>query len=364
MNTVSERFVEADFLLSDYDYELPDGLIAQKPADRRDGSRLLHLDRGTGGISHLHFDGLVDLLNPGDLLVVNNTRVIPARLMGKKETGGQVEVLLIDYAGAVRIAGESEIVECDALVRASRAPIAGSGLLFDAGLTARVLGRKDSVFRLRFQSPGSFDDVLKMIGRIPLPPYIRRDGEAPPCDDGTAYQTVYAEKDGAVAAPTAGLHFSRQLFDRLAEKGVETVSITLHVGYGTFMPVRVDDIRDHRIHAERFFVSYETAQAINDARASGRRVVAVGTTSVRTLEYVAGPSGRVMPGPGVCDLFIYPGYKFKCVDAMITNFHLPKTTLLMLVAAFAGRARMLDAYRAAIERRYRFYSYGDAMFIG
>ena len=205
--------------------------------------------------------------------------------------------------------------------------------------------------------------MLERIGRIPLPPYIRGDGESPACDDRKAYQTVYAEADGAVAAPTAGLHFSRELLDSLGGKGVEIVPITLHVGYGTFMPVRVNDIRNHQIHAERFTISAATARAINDARDSGRRIIAVGTTSVRTLEYAAA-SGRIVPGPGICDLFIYPGYTFRFVDAVITNFHRPQTTLLMLVAAFVGRERMLDAYRAAIERKYRCYSYGDAMFIG
>lgn len=363
MNAVSEKFPEADFYLSTYDYELPAGLIAQKPADRREDSRLLSLDRKTGDISHLRFGGIDSLLNPGDILVVNNTRVIPARLMGKKESGGRVEVLIIDYAGAVRVSGEVESVECDALVRASRAPGQGALLLFDAGLTARIVGRKGSIFRLMFKSPIPFDGMLERVGKIPLPPYIHRDGESPACDDRKAYQTVYAEADGAVAAPTAGLHFSRELLDSLAGKGVEIVAITLHVGYGTFMPVRVDDIRDHQIHAERFSISNDAARAINNARASGMRIVAVGTTSVRTLEY-ATASGRVVPGPGICDLFIYPGYTFKCVDAMITNFHLPKTTLLMLVSAFAGRERILAAYQAAIERKYRFYSYGDAMFIG
>jgi len=360
-NTGIEK--EKEFSLSSYDYKLPEGMIAQRPADRREHSRLLALNRKTGDIRHLRFDEIECLLHPGDLMVINNTRVIPARLSGKKETGGAIEVLILDYAGARRIPGRTETFECNALVKASKAPRPGSGLIFESGVSATVLARNDNIFRLRFQSPEPFDNILQKIGEIPLPPYIHRNGTHPACDDRIAYQTVYAEIDGAVAAPTAGLHFSKELLAHLAERGIKTASITLHVGYGTFMPVREDDIRKHRIHSEWFSISPTSAGMINDTKESGGRIIAIGTTTVRTLEY-ASSSGRVVPGSGWCDLFIYPGYEFKCVDAMITNFHLPKTTLLMLVSAFSGRERILAAYRAAIENRYRFYSYGDAMFIG
>ena len=253
--------------------------------------------------------------------------------------------------------------ECTCLIKASKRPQVGTILIFDEGLTGQVTGFQDSTFSVRFTCKDNFDHVLNKIGKIPLPPYIRREGENAPCNDKEKYQTVYAAAKGAIAAPTAGLHFSKKLLEKLKNKGISTVEITLHVGYGTFLPVRSNDIRRHRMHSEHFSVPEETARTVNTARKEGRRVIAVGTTSVRTLEYAADDEGKLLSGTGKCDLFICPGYEFKIIDAMITNFHLPKSTLLMLVSAFAGREKVLAAYQEAIKKRYRFYSYGDAMLI-
>jgi S-adenosylmethionine:tRNA ribosyltransferase-isomerase len=341
--------------LSDYDYQLPESLIAQHPLERRDRSRLLCLHRETGRLDHRSFGDLVDLMNAGDVLVLNNTRVVPGRLLGRKESGGKVEALILDYARGRR----DQVFEC--LIRSSKRPRPGSRLLFDRGLEGRVVTVSDTICTVAFHGKEPLDRTLSAIGHVPLPPYIHR-GDAP--DDRRNYQTVYAEQEGAIAAPTAGLHFTRDLLDRLIRKGVTAVCLTLHVGYGTFVPVRVRDIRDHRMHAEWFTLSEEAALAINGAKAAGGRVVAVGTTSVRTLEYCGRGGKGVVPGSGMCDLFIYPGYAFRVVDAMITNFHLPQSTLLMLVAAFAGRQNILGAYAEAVRSKYRFYSYGDAMLIG
>ncbi|MFZ0612670.1 MAG: tRNA preQ1(34) S-adenosylmethionine ribosyltransferase-isomerase QueA [Desulfobacterales bacterium] len=346
--------------MSDYDYRLPPERIAQAPAARRDSSRLLVLGRQSGAIAHRIFNDLLACIEPPDILVVNNTEVIPARLVGRKTTGGKVEVLVLDYAGGRT---ENGRFVCRCLVKAHKAPRPGSGLFFDGGLRATVLEGGAGEFRLAFDCDGAFESHLYRIGQVPLPPYIHREAGYPLPEDRQDYQTVYAEEKGAVAAPTAGLHFSRDLLEGIRAKGIDIATITLHVGYGTFMPVRVDDIRRHRIHAERFQVTPVAADRINRARARGGRIVAVGTTCVRTLEFSADTRGHIAAGSGICDLYIYPGYRFKAIDGMVTNFHLPKSTLLMLVAAFAGRDRILKAYEAAIEANYRFFSYGDAMLI-
>ena len=355
---------QAGFALADYDFDLPRELIAQTPAARRGDSRLLALDRATGAIAHDQFSSLAHILSADDVLVVNDTRVIPARLHGRKPTGGKVEVLILDYAGGIHRRDTAYRFSCTCLINASKGPQPGTLLHFGDLLTARVVDRQGSIYTLEFTSDIPFDDVLDQIGEVPLPPYIRRDDDAPPCNDKNCYQTVYAGQNGAVAAPTAGLHFSDELLSVLKAKGVQIASITLHVGYGTFMPVRVSDIRDHAMHSERFTISAQTAERLNRAKAAEKRIIAVGTTSVRTLEYATDAAGHITPGSGECDLFIYPGYRFKTVSAMITNFHLPCSTLIMLVSAFAGRKHILNAYRTAIDNRYRFYSYGDAMMIG
>jgi S-adenosylmethionine:tRNA ribosyltransferase-isomerase len=353
------------YLLSDYDYELPEQQIAQVPCQDRSGSRLLHINRRDDLLDHYRFFDLATLLMPGDLLVVNNTRVIPARLLGKKETGGRVEVLIIDYATGMKSLEATGFFQCDCLIKASKNPRAGAILYLGEGIKAEVIQVKQYISQVRFFGGQDFIKNLKRSGQIPLPPYIKRDeadGVLAQTDNQT-YQTVYAETEGAVAAPTAGLHFTTSLISELETKGVEFANITLHVGYGTFVPVRVDDIREHQIHSEYYSVSAGAAEKINRAKRENRRVIAVGTTSVRTLEYLSDDKGCVSPGVGNCDLFIYPGYIFKCVDAMVTNFHLPKSTLLMLVSAFYSRDKMIQAYATAIAEDYRFFSYGDAMLI-
>ncbi len=355
------------FLRSDYSFDLPEAQIAQTPCSVRSESRLCCVRRETGQIDHCRFKDIPSLLTPGDLLVVNNTRVIPARLFGRKETGGKIEVLILDYAGGLRHLEEKGYFQCDCLVKASKRPKKGSLLIFSDTVQARVEEVKERVCEVRFLNQSQFLTFLHQEGKIPLPPYIRRDPAAEKenrLDDRTRYQTVYAKEEGAVAAPTAGLHFTAELMARIEQMGACFAPITLHVGYGTFVPVRADDIRDHEIHSEYFDIPQETAEKINSAKADGRRVIAVGTTCVRTLEYASAENGRIRPGSGVCDLFIYPGYRFKCVDAMVTNFHLPESTLLMLVSAFYDRSRILAAYQEAVEKGYRFFSYGDAMFIG
>ncbi|MFZ3048918.1 MAG: tRNA preQ1(34) S-adenosylmethionine ribosyltransferase-isomerase QueA [Desulfatirhabdiaceae bacterium] len=352
------------FALSDYDYDLPPELIAQQPADHRDSSRLLRMNRFTGALSHHHFYDIFQFLNPGDVLVLNNTEVIPGRLYGKKTTGGRVEVLILNYAEASRSFRQTGDMICTCLIKGSKRPKTGTEILFDQALTARVLDGMDDRFQVQFFSDAGFEDILYCIGSMPLPPYIRRTPEGGlPCDDKARYQTVYASQKGAIAAPTAGLHFTRGILERLEAKGIVISPITLHVGYGTFMPVRSLDIREHRIHAEDFTIPPETAVQVNRARRNGNRIVAVGTTCVRTLEYSSNRLGQITAGSGSCNLFIYPGFRFSIVDAMITNFHLPQSTLLMLVSAFAGREATLCAYQEAIDGGYRFYSYGDAMLI-
>jgi S-adenosylmethionine:tRNA ribosyltransferase-isomerase len=352
------------YSLDHYDYSLPEGLIAQTPVPSRDQSRLMVLNRKRQSVSHYHFANIAELLSSGDLLVVNNTKVIPARLTGSKETGGKVEVLLLGYPRQTQHSQDSGRLIGECLVKASKRPRIGSKLYFNKDLHADVVGGTNGLYELEFSFKGDFESLLNKIGEMPLPPYIRRDKTGPsPCNDRVSYQTVYAEKSGAVAAPTAGLHFSNELLRKLSEKGVEVVPITLHVGYGTFLPIRVLDIREHRIHSEAFELTGTAAAAINKARDEGRRIIAVGTTTVRVLEFTSDSEGRVKAGAGECDLFIYPGFEYRVIDALMTNFHLPRTTLLMLVAAFAGRNFVLNAYQEAIRRQYRFYSYGDAMLI-
>jgi S-adenosylmethionine:tRNA ribosyltransferase-isomerase len=342
------------YALTDYDYNLPEALIAQQPVPQRERSRLLCLDRRSGAMDHRRFTDMVNLFEPGDVLVLNDTKVINARLLGRKESGGKVEVLILDYAQGA----QGNLFQC--MVRASKRPKPGSRLIFDGGLQAQVRAVHEAVCTLSFGGDVALDQALETIGHVPLPPYIRR-ADAP--QDRSTYQTVYAQNKGAIAAPTAGLHFTRALLDQLTVKGVEVVHLTLHVGYGTFVPVRVDDIRRHQMHAEWFSLDATAAGAIGAAKGRGNRVVAVGTTSVRTLEFCASKAGRIAPRTGLCDLFIYPGYQFKVVDAMLTNFHLPQSTLLMLVSAFAGLENVLNAYAEAVKEKYRFFSYGDAMMI-
>ncbi len=340
-------------LVSEFDYVLPPGLIAQRPAERRDASRLMVLERATARTAHRGFSDLPEYLRPGDVLVVNDTRVYPARLTGvKKATGGRVEVLLTRDAGG----GAYE-----ALVKGS--PRTGSRLVLGGELEASVeedLG--DGKRLIRFKAAAGLDDDIDRLGRMPLPPYIDQSARAEE-EDRERYQTVYARKRGAVAAPTAGLHFTPELLGRIKDMGVRVASVTLHVGLGTFMPVRVDNVEDHVMETEEYEVDPEAADTINSARAAGGRVVAVGTTSARTLESAADKYGTVMPGAGRSGLFIYPGYAFRAVGALVTNFHLPKSTLLMLVSAFAGRDTVISAYEEAVRQRYRFYSYGDAMLV-
>ena len=336
--------------LSDFDFELPQELIAQYPLAERTASRLLHITDKV--IEDGVFTDVEKFLHPGDLLIANNTRVIKARLLGRKETGGAVEALI------ERVTGEDTAI---AMVRASKSPKPGSALFFEAdGKTVRVevTGREGEFFKLQFASPVL--DVLEAFGKVPLPPYIEH--AADKSDEGR-YQTVYARYPGAVAAPTAGLHFSEALLKRLQDKGVDIEYVTLHVGAGTFQPVRVENLSEHHMHSEWYSMPEETARRINEAKAQGRRVVAVGTTSLRTLESAADRVGHVQAGARDTQLFVMPGYEFKIVDALITNFHLPKSTLVMLVSALVGRERILEAYRHAVQEHYRFFSYGDACFI-
>jgi len=350
------------YSIEDYNYILPEELIAQEPVAERDQSRLLTLDRQSGKLSHHVFNELDTLLNPSDVLVINNTRVVPGRLMGKKETGGRVEILIVNYATGNQSPSHSKQFDC--LIKASKPARVGTRLYFPENVQATVVDRIDEyTHRLRFSHKGEFAEILEKIGKTPLPPYIKRDRRQPSRKDRTAYQTIYASRNGAIAAPTAGFHFTEQLMTRIKRKGIQVAEITLHVGYGTFLPVRADDIRSHQMHSEWFDIPEETASMVTHAKNEGKRIVAVGTTAVRTLEFAADESGKVRPGVGDCDLYIYPGYEFRVVDAMVTNFHLPKSTLLMLVSAFAGRENILSAYQAAIQERYRFYSYGDAMII-
>ena len=337
---------------ADFDFYLPDELIAQTPLERRDASRLLVLDRETGETRHLHFYDLPDLLRPGDCLVVNDSRVLPARLLGRREPGGgAVEVLLLTDRG-------DKVWEC--LVRPGRKLKPGTRVSFGDGLLhGEILSVEEGGNRLvRFDYQGIFLELLERLGRMPLPPYIKAE-----LQDPERYQTVYSREVGSAAAPTAGLHFTGELLDRIAAMGVRICPVTLHVGLGTFRPVKAEDIADHEMHSEFCTVPEETARAVNETRAAGGRVICVGTTSCRTVESMAGEDGVLRAGSRWTDIFIYPGYRFRVMDCLITNFHLPQSTLVMLVSALAGRERVLSAYREAVERRYRFFSFGDAMMI-
>lgn len=336
---------------SDFHYELPEELIAQRPLDERSASRMLVLGGATGACRDAMFGELPALLTEGDLLVLNDTRVIPARLYGRKPTGGRVEVVIEEITGASRALAH---------LGSSKPVREGLGIELDGGGTARVAALRSGLFELEFDLPGALETYLEEHGHMPLPPYIRR-GDEPA--DRQRYQTVFARTPGAVAAPTAGLHFDEAMFEQLRNVGVETARVTLHVGAGTFQPVRSERVEDHVMHTERVFVDEETAAAVNRTRARGGRIVCVGTTAVRSLESAATETGRVQPFSGRTQLFIHPGYRFRVVDALLTNFHLPESTLLMLVCAFAGTDNVLAAYRHAVSERYRFFSYGDAMFL-
>jgi len=337
--------------LSEFHFDLPEELIALHPPENRTDSRLLHLDRKSGQISHRYFPDLLDLLHPNDLMVFNNTRVIAARIFGQKETGGKVEILLERVLDELRALAQ---------IRASKSPKPGGTLLIptpEGESSAVVEGREDDFFILKFAEP--VIAVSEKAGHMPLPPYIKREDES---SDFDRYQTVYGEKEGAVAAPTAGLHFDEPLLEAIKAKGVDIAKVTLHVGAGTFQPVRTSVIEEHKMHAEYLEVSEAVCNQVNACRERGGRVIAVGTTSVRCLE-TAAQSGEIRPYTGDTRIFIYPGYEFRAVDGLITNFHLPESTLIMLVSAFAGRENILEAYRSAVKENYRFFSYGDAMFI-
>jgi S-adenosylmethionine:tRNA ribosyltransferase-isomerase len=337
-------------LKTEFHYDLPPALIAQVPAESRTGSRLLALDGMDGERRDLEFRDLPSLLRAGDLLVFNDTRVIPARLFGTKDTGGRVEMLL------ERVLDEHRVL---AQLRASKPSRPGGRICFEGGVAARVLARRDAFYELEFESSRPAIQILETTGHMPLPPYITR---ADKPGDRLRYQTVFARAPGAVAAPTAGLHFDETMLAALDAMGVERAFVTLHVGAGTFQPLRVDNIRDHVMHTEWLTVSTHTAERVNAAKQEGRRIVAIGTTVVRALESAA-RTGKVVPFEGETDIFIYPGHRFQTVDALLTNFHLPESTLLMLVCAFGGKQRVLEAYQHAVEQTYRFFSYGDAMFL-
>ncbi len=350
--------------ISDFDYDLPEEFIAQMPIKVRDQSRLLILDRETGNMEHRKFSQLVDFFNEGDALVINNTKVFPARLFGKKESGGKVEVLLLKKIASQRSDLTEFWEEWECLVNTSRPLKNKSILLFDEAIKARVISKEGEIYKIKFFSTQDINVIFEKIGFSPLPPYIKRDfPEKFEEEDSQRYQTVYATDRGAVAAPTAGLHFTPSLLERIKRKFVAVIPLTLHINYATFRPVRVENIEDHRMHSEHFRLSADSAAKINKIRNKKGKIYAVGTTVVRTLEFLADDSGKVSTGEGNNDLFIYPGYQFKVTDGLITNFHLPRSTLLMLVSAFAGTDRILAAYEEAKKRKYRFYSYGDAMLI-
>ena len=347
--------------LSEFDFHLPDSRIAQKPAARREDSRLMVPGKGGAASRHLVFRDLHELLRPQDLLVLNDTRVIPARLYGRRPSGGKVELLLLERVSAEH---QGECWEC--MLKAGRKPPVGERLTMDGGIDAVVVERGARIWKVRLScQERPLGIALAAAGHMPLPPYIRRTPADRSCrlDDLDRYQTVFGRSEGAVAAPTAGLHFSEELFEKIRAAGVHIATLTLHVGIGTFLPVEEDDLDLHVMHEERFILPTDTVEAVQATRRAGGRVIAVGTTVVRTLEGCVRPDGSLEAGQGRCNLFIQPGFGFKMVDAMITNFHLPQSTLLMLVSAFAGKDRIFKAYGEAIELGYRFYSYGDAMFL-
>ena len=337
--------------VSDFYYDLPEELIAQTPIEKRDESRLMVLDRGKQTIEHKTFKDIIDYLEPGDCLVRNNTKVIPARLYGKKSTGAKIEFLLLN-----RI--EGDIWEC--IVRPGHKLKPGTEVEFGDGiLKAKVLDVMEGGTRkVEFKYEGIFNEILDKIGLMPLPPYIHES-----LKNNDRYQTVYAKYEGSAAAPTAGLHFTPELFEKIKEKGIEVANVTLHVGIGTFRPVKVENVEEHHMHSEHFYIKQEDADKINNAKKNGKRVIAVGTTSCRVLETIADENGMVKPTEGDTQIFIYPGYKYKCLDGLVTNFHLPESTLIMLVSALAGRDYIMKAYNEAVKERYRFFSFGDAMLI-
>ena len=338
--------------VSDFNYELPERLIAQHPYDKRDEARLMVLDKNNKTIEHKVFKDIIDYLNPGDCLVINNTKVIPARLLGQKDTGAKIEFLLLK-----RIEGDT----WEAMVRPGSKLKPGTKVTFGGGiLKAEILDILDGGNRkVVFEYDGIFNEVLDKVGLMPLPPYITEATK----EDQKKYQTVYAKYDGSAAAPTAGLHFTKELLQKIKEKGVEIANVTLHVGIGTFRPVKVENVEEHEMHSEHFYIKKEDADKINKAKNNGKRVIAVGTTSCRVLESVSNKDGMMREYEGDTNIFIYPGYRFKCVDCLITNFHLPESTLIMLVSSLAGKDFILEAYKEAVEKEYKFFSFGDAMFI-
>ena len=339
--------------VADFDYELPEELIAQKPCDRRDGSRLLVVDRKTGIIKHEHFYDIEKYLRPDDCLVLNDSKVIPARLFGTKDiTGAKIEFLLTK-----RIDGDI----WETMVRPGKRLKPGDKVIFEDDFTAEILENGEDGTRIvRFDYEGIFMQRLEQIGAMPLPPYIERAAQT---EDKERYQTVYAHEEGSVAAPTAGLHFTNELLEKIRAKGTRLAYITLHVGIGTFRPVKADRVEDHKMHFEEYEISRQAADTINDTKKAGGRIISVGTTSTRTCESAADENGFVKAGSGSTDIFIYPGYEFKVIDSLITNFHLPKSTLMMLISALYDREKILKIYEEAVRERYRFFSYGDAMFI-
>ncbi len=338
--------------VSDFDYELPEELIAQHPYDKRDEARLMVLHRDTKEIEHKVFKDIIDYLEPGDCLVINDTKVIPARLYGKKDTGANVEFLLLK-----RIEND----DWEAMVRPGNKLKTGAKVTFGDGLlNAEILDTLPGGNRkVRFTYNGIFNEILDQIGLMPLPPYIKENIK----EENEKYQTVYAKYEGSAAAPTAGLHFTEELLEKIKEKGIDIAKVTLHVGIGTFRPVKVENVEEHQMHSEHFFVKQSEADKINKARETGHRVIAVGTTSCRVLESVSDENGKVKEIETDTSIFIYPGYKFKCVDCLITNFHLPQSTLIMLVSTLAGKEFIMKAYNEAVKEKYKFFSFGDAMFI-
>lgn len=336
---------------SDFDYFLPEELIAQTPLEKRDESRLLVMDRETGALVHRKFYDILDYLNEGDTLVVNNSRVLPARLLGHRPSGGAVEVLLLKDKG-------DNVWEC--LTKPGKKTGIGQTVIFgDGELTCEVVDALDDGNKLvKFSYEGIFLEVLERLGRMPLPPYIKAE-----LQDAERYQTVYSKVNGSAAAPTAGLHFTNELLEKIRQKGIHIAEVTLHVGLGTFRPVKVDNVQEHHMHSEFCMIDEETAALLNETKKNGKRVICVGTTSCRTLESLVGYDGTFCAKSAWTDIFIYPGYQFRAMDALITNFHLPQSTLVMLVAAFSSRENILNAYRVAVEEKYRFFSFGDAMFL-
>ena len=351
MTTTNENTIKNKPLsTSDFDYFLPEELIAQTPANPRDSSRLLHYDRKTDEVEHLIFRDIENLLNKGDLLVINTTKVYPARMFAKTDFGGKVEILLLKRLN---------LTDWEVLVKPGKKAKIGTKLTISDELSLEVLGRTETGERVvKFIYDGVFEDIISRIGEMPLPPYITEK-----LKDKDRYQTVYCKNEGSSAAPTAGLHFTLELMEKLRNKGVEFAEVELCVGLGTFRPVKVDDVTKHEMHSEHYKIDAENAEKINKAKREGRRVIAVGTTSVRTLETCANIDGTVIACEGDTQIFIYPPYKFKCVDALITNFHLPKSTLIMLVSALLGREKTLSLYKKAVDEKYRFFSFGDSMFL-